>query len=253
MAVSLRDSLSAVAPGNQVVAYLTIGDPPDRFVDMADEIIQAGAVALELGFPHPEPKEGPTLLASHQRALSAGVTTERAMELLAAVARQHPQVPLLAVVQWSALKADSERTEFLDALAQAGAAAVLPVALPLWQLPAFAAQVEQRGLQTVFACPPDASRTFRGIAFRYCSGAIYVPRGRLTGGSEPFGNVADFCRQIAAETAAPIIVGVGVNNVDDVADICRTPAKAAAVGSALVGHITSGGSAGEFVRQLLRR
>jgi hypothetical protein len=70
-------------------------------------------------------------------------------------------------------------------------AAVLPVGLPLWQLPALAADAQRRGVQTVFSCPPDASRKFREIAFRYCSGCIYVPRGRLTGGGGEPADVAD--------------------------------------------------------------
>ena len=47
------------------------------------------------------------------------------------------------------------------------------------------------------------------------------------------------------------MVGFGVKDAQDVADICRTSAKAAAVGSALVAHINGGGSAGDFVRRLI--
>ena len=128
-----------------------------------------------------------------------------------------------------------------------------PSVARLWQLPAFAARVHERRLQTMIACAPDSSRTLRGLAFRYCSGAVYVPRGRQTGDAQAFANIAEFCQQVARETDLPMIVGVGVNRAADVAEICATPAKAAAVGTALVDHVTRGGSAGEFVRQLIGR
>lgn len=250
---SFRDFLDAVQPGNHLIGYLTIGDPPDRFMGIADEVLEAGALTLELGFPSREPSEGATLLASHQRAWNAGVNTQRAMEMMKAIARRHPETPLLAVVQWPSIKPEIERGRFLDELADAGAAAVLPVGLPLWQLPAFAARVDELGLQTAFSCSPDASRKRRGIALRYCSGCLYVPRGRVTGGSKEFVDFADFCHLVSNEADVPIVVGVGVKNAEDVREICSTPAKAAVVGSALVDHVTKGGSAGEFVRRLISR
>ena len=250
---SLRDFLLAASPGNQVVAYLTLGDPSERFVELADALLAAGALTLELGFPHPKPLEGKTLLASHERALAAGVDTDRAMDLLAEVAARHPATPLVAVVQWQAIQDQSAANRFLDALAAAGAAALLPVGIPMWQCPAFTARVTERGLQTVLACPSDASRKLRDLALRYCTGCLYVPRARMTGTAPVSTNTAEFCRAVAAETDLPMIVGVGVNSAADVSEICAAPAKAAAVGSALVDHMVRGGAAGEFIRQLLGR
>ena len=247
---TLRRYLQGVGPGNHVIAYLTLGDPPDGFLDVAGEVLAAGALTLELGFPHPEPMEGEVLLASHHRALDAGVDSQRAMELLKTVAQRHPETPLVAVVQWPAIKGEVDRQRFLVGLVDAGAAAVLPVGVPLWQLSTFAARVHKLGLETVVACPPDASRIFRKIALHFCSGALYVPRGRVTGGAQNF-NFAEFCDHVSQETDVPIVVGVGVKTAADVAEICRTPAKAAAVGSALVEHFTRGGSPGEFVRGLI--
>lgn len=247
---SLRECLGEVESGDQIIAYLTIGDPPGRFLEVADELLAAGALTLELGLPCSNPKEGSTLKASHRRALEAGVDTPTALAMLRAVARSHPRTPLITVVHWGCVGGQSAQEQVLDELADAGASAILPVGLALWELPTLAASADRRGLETVFACPPDASPKYRSIVFRYCSGAIYVPRGRMTGGSAQFGNVAEFCHRVAAESELPMIVGVGVTTREDVVDICRTPAKAAAVGSLLVDHIARGGSAGDFLRRL---
>lgn len=248
---SLRALLSAVASGNQLIAYLTIGDPADRFLQVAEEAFNAGALTLELGFPTPTPREGAVLTASHRRALEAGVDTPRAIALFAAVAQALPKTPLIAVVHWAALKSEAEQDRFLDALAEAGAAAVLPVGLSPWQYPAFASRTDQRGMETVIPCAPTASPKLRALALRYCSGCLYVPRARLTGSAQGLPIPADFCRRVSEETDIPMIVGIGVETPQDVAAICRTPAKAAAVGSALVEHLRKGGSADQMVRWLL--
>jgi tryptophan synthase alpha subunit len=248
---SLRATLAADRPGNQLIAYLTIGDPPQRFCEVADEVLQAGALTLELGFPFARPIEGATLAASHKRALNAGIDTLQALSMFRSLAVRHPATPLVAVVQWPAIKADDACARFFDALASAGAAAVLPVGLPLWALPALAARAEARELQTVVACPPDVSSKYRELALRYCTGYLYVPRARITGAAPEFANVAEFCRLVDDHFDVPIVVGAGVKNVADVTEICRTPAKAAAVGSALVEQMARGGSAGDFVRRLL--
>lgn len=247
---SLRDFLGKVPRGNHVVAYLTIGDPPERFREVAAQLLAAGALTLELGLPFAEPVEGACLSASHRRALAAGWSTPRAMEMLNQIGEDHPRTPLIAVVQWPAIESAEALDRFLDDLAQTRAAAVLPVGMSFWQLARFAERVHACGLQTVIPFAPTTSRTRLGIALRYCSGCLYVPRGRTTGGGAEYGDVAEFCRRVAGETDLPIIVGVGVNTAAHVEEICRTPAKAAAVGSALVDHIAHGGSASDFLRRL---
>ena len=247
---TLRAFLQERPPGS-VIAYLTIGDPPGTFLSAANQALAGGALTLELGFPFSAAREGAILRASHQRALEAGVDTPEALRLFNSIAEQHPGTPLIAVLQWPAIHSTDDFHAILDRLAESGAAAVLPVGMPLWQLPQFAAQVENRGLQSVVTCPPSMSPKLRQIAFQCASGCIYVPRGRVTGGSAEFANVADFCRRVATETDTPMIVGVGVRTPQDVAEICRTPAKAAAVGTALVDHLAHGGSAEEFVRRLV--
>jgi tryptophan synthase alpha subunit len=229
---------------------LTLGDPAKNFFEVADAVLAAGALTLELGIPSSQPKEGAVLRASHERALRAGVNGQIAIELLGGIARRHAGLPLVAVIQWPAAEKNGELELLLDAIAAAGAAAVLPVGVSVWQYPTLAAQVHQRRLETVLPCPPSASLKLRQIVYRFCSGCLYVPRGRVTGSAKEFGNFDEFCRQVSSETRTPMIVGVGVRSAADVTEICNTPAKAAAVGTALVEHIARGGRADEFIRGL---
>ena len=175
-------------------------------------------------------------------------TPIEALLLLAEVAARFRSVPLIAVVQWQAIQDDRIGTPFLQSLAKAGAAALLPVGVPLWQCAALSARAEEHGLQTVFACPSDASPKYRDLSLRFCTGCLYVPRGRVTGAAPVATNTSDFCRAVAAETDLPMIVGVGVNSAADVAEDFATPAKAAAVGSA-AGRPLHAGRRGRSVYQ----
>jgi tryptophan synthase alpha chain len=247
---SLRRCLSEAGPGGHVICYLTIGDPPGRFEQAADEIIEAGSLALELGFPHPAPREGAVLAASHRRALESGVDAAAALAMLRGMARRHPSAPLIAVVQWDDAQSGETGAAFLDGLADAGAAALLPIGAPLGAVARLADELRRRELELVLSCAPDASPKLRERILSLSSGCVYVPRSASTG-SAAAADVAGFCRLLAAESDVPIVVGFGVRDARDVADIGATPAKAAAVGSALVEHLAAGGSAGEFVRRLL--
>ena len=56
---SLRSFLQAAGRGKQLIAYLTIGDPPNLFEQVAEEVLEAGALTLELGCPYPRHRKAP--------------------------------------------------------------------------------------------------------------------------------------------------------------------------------------------------
>jgi tryptophan synthase alpha chain len=218
--------------------------------------LTAGALTLELGIPHADPREGATLAASHRRAREAGTTTESAIHLLGEIARRSPSHPLVAIVQWGAIQASTDRAALLVGLSEAGAAAVLPIGVPLSQLAGVAAEITEFGMETVFSCYADTPAVIRRMALNHCTGCLYVPRSRgLTGAAAPMPRAAleELFEQLARETDLPLVVGFGVSTGADVAEICASRAVAACVGSALVKHLAAGGPPDDFVRQLLGR
>ncbi len=77
------------------VAFLTAGDPD--FEQSAENImaaVNAGADLIEIGIPFSDPiAEGPVIQEANLRALSAGMTTERAFELAKRI-RSRTDIPL---------------------------------------------------------------------------------------------------------------------------------------------------------------
>src|SRR5579883_181814 len=79
-----------------LVAYLTAGDPsPERTPELVQALVRGGADLIELGVPFSDPiADGPAIQAAGERALRAGTTLARVLEIAAEI-RRRSEVPLL--------------------------------------------------------------------------------------------------------------------------------------------------------------
>lgn len=251
--VSLRERLAGQPVGESaLIAYLTLGDPADDFVDCAQSILDAGALTLELGIPLDAPWEGAVLLASHARARAGGTDEQAALKLLARVHAANPDVPLIAVNQWPALGDSDALATFVARAADAGASAVLVVGLPLGQLAPFRTACDESDVESVLSCFPDTPKRMRAMIYRQTTGCIYIARSRGESGGEGVVSVDDLCRTMRAETDIPLIVGFGIETAAAVRRVCDAGARAAVVGSALVKCVAeSPATASRFVSEML--
>src|SRR5271170_4812902 len=112
------------------VAYITAGDPnPERTPDLVWALERAGADIVELGVPFSDPlADGVVNQLSAQRALEAGTTTGRVMEILRAV-RAQSQIPIVLYTYFNLMYAYGIERFCLHAF-QAGADGVLVLDLP---------------------------------------------------------------------------------------------------------------------------
>src|ERR1700761_2873141 len=78
------------------VAYITAGDPaPERTPDLVLALERAGADIVELGVPFSDPlADGVVNQLSAQRALEAGTTPAKVLEILREI-RKQSQVPIV--------------------------------------------------------------------------------------------------------------------------------------------------------------
>src|SRR6185503_19718347 len=79
-----------------MIAYLTAGDPsPERTPALVEALVRGGADLIELGVPFSDPiADGPVIQQGGERALKAGTTLRRVLEIAAEI-RKHSEVPLL--------------------------------------------------------------------------------------------------------------------------------------------------------------
>src|SRR6202158_1519156 len=79
-----------------LIAYLTAGDPsPERTPALVEALERGGADLIELGVPFSDPiADGPVIQRAGERALRAGTTLAKVLEIARQV-RKRSEIPLL--------------------------------------------------------------------------------------------------------------------------------------------------------------
>src|ERR1700758_503674 len=79
-----------------IIAYITAGDPSlDATHKFVLALAEAGADVIELGIPFSDPlADGPTIQRASERALKAGTTLAKVIEVVGRI-RERSQVPLV--------------------------------------------------------------------------------------------------------------------------------------------------------------
>jgi len=228
-----------------LIAYVTCGDPDmavSREVVLA--AVGAGAGMVELGVPFSDPvADGPVIQRASQRALRAGATLERVLELAGEVRRQSNAGLIIFSYLNPVLRFGLAR--FCAAAAAAGIDGALITDLAVEEAGEYLRCMRSRRLATVFlAAPTSTDQRLRRIA-RASTGFLYaVSRTGITGPqSELSADARRLVRRLRRFTPLPIALGFGISTAEQFAQAGKF-ADAVVIGSALVqaveGHAASG-------------
>ena len=112
------------------IAYITAGDPsPDATLVIAHALESGGVDLLELGIPFSDPlADGPTIQAASSRALAAGMTVARSLEIVGRF-RADSELPIVLFTYLNPIYAYGFE-KFLTHAAAAGADGLLILDLP---------------------------------------------------------------------------------------------------------------------------
>lgn len=234
-----------------LIGYLTAGDPsPDRTAALAGAMVRGGVDLVELGVPFSDPiADGPVIQRASERALRAGTTLRRVLEIAAAI-RRDSEVPLLLFSYLNPV------VKFgLEALAseavRCGIDGVLLTDLSVEEAARYTTPLRAAGLDTVFLAAPTSTEARLRLIAEHSTGFLYlVSRTGVTGAraslSEAVAPLAAAARKL---TSLPLAVGFGVSTAEHVAEVGRV-ADAAVVGSAFVKLIEENGTSPRLESQL---
>jgi tryptophan synthase alpha chain len=218
-----------------LVGYLTVGDPDmeasERDVRTA---IENGVDILELGVPFSDPTaDGPIIQAASLRALKAGTTVCRALELVRRL-RADYTLPIVLFGYCNPFYRYGFDRLATDAAA-VGADAFLVVDLPHEEADELRGPLGLHGLDFIPLIAPTTGPARAAAILRDAGGFVYyIMVTGVTGTRE--GDAADIARHVAAlrgVTALPIAVGFGVSRGAQAREVAAA-ADAVVVGSALV-------------------
>lgn len=220
--------------------YLTAGDPDlDTTAELLSAVAESGADIIELGIPFSDPlMDGPVIQEAGNRALAAGTTPPRVMEMVAAI-RPKVEAGLLYMVP-SNLVWRYGPGRFAGDAAAAGVDGVLITDLPPEEAGEWQELATSAGLETIYLLAPTSSpERIRRVA-RLVTGFIYcISRRGVTGPQDQVPDeLVEVVQRIRAETALPVAVGFGIATVEHVRKV-TTLADGAVVGSALVAALAA--------------
>jgi tryptophan synthase alpha chain len=218
-----------------LVVYLMAGDP--SLADTERLLIEAerrGADVIELGVPFSDPlADGPVIQRADVRALAAGTSLTRVLEMVASV-RPRVSLPLVLMTYYNPVLAFGLKA-FARTAADAGVDGVIVPDLPHEEAGPLRAETEPAGLDMVqMVAPTSTPARVKAIA-RLSRGFIYlVSVTGVTGERRQLPpDLEAQIRTLRLVTTKPVCVGFGVSTPAQVAEVGRF-ADGVAVGSAIV-------------------
>ena len=258
---STFDALRARGAGG-LVTYVTAGDPDlPRSAEVIRAIARAGADVIEVGVPFSDPlADGPVIQRATERALAAGTTLARTLDLVGAI-RSDVTAPVVLFSYVNPILRLGLQS-FVDRAADAGVDGVLLLDLPIEESGAVHAALDRRSLDQIFLISPTTTDARLGEAVRLGRGFLYViSRLGVTGTRETVAATAEpLAARIRARTSLPLALGFGIARPEHVRQVWAY-ADAAVVGSAIVAAVgaaaANGGdpaaAAGSLVAELKGR
>jgi tryptophan synthase alpha chain len=222
------------------VPYVTAGMPsPDAFVELAAGLGRY-ADAIEVGVPFSDPiMDGPVIQESSTRALAAGITVDRALELGGRAAAA-AGVPVVFMTYYNPVhRRGAER--FAADLEASGAAGLIVPDLPHEEWGPLARALGSRGLAAVQLISPTTPPERTATIVAACSGFVYaVSRLGVTGERGALDEAAAaVVERIRPHTRLPVLLGIGISGGEQ-ARRAAALADGVIVGSAVVRKVLDG-------------
>nr|WP_315527254.1 tryptophan synthase subunit alpha [uncultured Achromobacter sp.] len=226
-----------------LAAYFTAGDPSyDECLRLLRRLPAAGADVIELGMPFSDPvADGPVLQLANDRAIRAGQTMRRTLDLVRAFRQQDPQTPIVLMGYLNPLLQVGVAAFMADA-GRAGVDGLIIVDLSPDHAGEIGRQAQAHGIDIIRMTAPTTPAARLDAVLRGASGFVYhVMLAGTTGGALPSDDaIAQSLQRVRARTPLPIAAGFGVRSAEQARAVSRH-ADLVAVGTRLVDVLATGG------------
>jgi len=218
-----------------LIPFVSAGDPDLATTrELVLEMERRGADIVELGVPFSDPiADGPTIQKASQRALQAGVTLKKILDLVNQIRRQS-QLPLVLMTYYNPIFKYGEGRFVEDAI-QAGVDGLIVPDLPPEEAGGLLQAAEGTPLNVIFLLAPTSTPERISLVSKVSRGFIYYVS--LTGITGAEGAVVEQIKnklsQIKQVSDKPVAVGFGISTPQQAARIAPL-ASGVIVGSAII-------------------
>lgn len=203
-----------------LMTHLVLGYPSfDVCRRVVEQMVLAGVDLMELQIPFSEPiADGPVILHANQKALAAGSTVERCLELTSRLTREFP-IPFVFMTYYNiAFVRGVDR--FAKEMREAGVKGAIVPDLPFEEGAALLNALAAEKLEPIYLFAPSSSEARMCQIAERASGFVYcVARKGVTGMQTDFAALDNYLERCRRATKLPLALGFGVQNRSDVAAI----------------------------------
>ncbi len=238
----LADTFASLKKQKQkaFIAYVAAGDPSfDQSLEIMHALADIGANIIELGLPFSDPlADGIVNQMAADRALKAGMSTRRTLDLIRAFRKQNNETPIVLFTYLNPIFTYGFQDFQKDAV-EAGADGILLLDLPPDEASLSEELSENCGLSHIRLIAPTTPAKRVKLLAQQSQGFIYaLSRTGVTGGhSAP--SAVSISSQVAAikqHTDTPVCIGFGISTPQQAAEVASA-ADGIIVGSAIVKQI----------------
>ena len=238
--------------GKAFIGFITGGDPNiNKTKEYILEMVRAGADLIEIGIPFSDPiAEGPVIQEANIRALSAGTTVEKIIELVE-ILRKETNVPLVfltylnPVFHYGLTTCTASNQTSYDAFfkraSEAGLDGIIIPDLPFEEQAPVRETAGKYGIDIVSLIAPTSNARIKNIA-KNASGFIYLVSSMGVTGvrREITTDLSSITTAIKSVTSVPVAIGFGIHTPAQAAKMSKI-ADGVIVGSAIVKIIAEHG------------
>jgi tryptophan synthase alpha chain len=204
-------------------------------------LADAGADLIEIGVAFTDPMaDGPAIQAAGLRAMRAGQTLTKTLELVRRVREENHYTPIILMGYYNPIYVYGV-DRFVAHAVEAGVDGVIIVDLPPEEDAEFRIPAQNGGLDFIRLATPTTDATRLKKVVNNSSGFIYyVSVAGVTGaGGGQAGDISSAVHLVKAASGLPVAVGFGIKTVDQARAVAKI-ADAVVVGSALVERLATG-------------
>ena len=198
-----------------LVTFLMAGDPdPGTSLAIVEALPKAGADVIEIGMPFTDPMaDGPAIQAAGLRALHAGQTMVKTLDLVRRFRRGDDTTPIVLMGYYNPIYIYGVDRFLADAI-EAGIDGLIVVDLPPEEDTELCLPALRAGLNFVrLATPTTDDKRLPAVLANTSGFVYYVSITGITGAAAPdAGRVAQAVARIKRHTSLPVAVGFGVRD-----------------------------------------
>ena len=223
------------------VPFVTGGDPDfETSLEIVSKLPAAGADVIELGIPFSDPMaDGPINQASYLRALKAGMTLVKLLDLVRKFRKADGKTPIVLMGAYNPIHAYGT-ARFMKDAAECGIDGLLIVDVPAEEDEVLRLPAAAHGIDIVRFLAPTTDAERLKTVLEGATGYLYYASIAGITGTKSYDEAAvrKALAGIHAATKLPCVVGFGIKTPEQAGDIARF-ADGAVVGSAIVAKIES--------------